>query len=425
MTFKIKSNFSLIEIENKLSTKTFVCLGFVTIYINLFFIQALRAFIPGIYVSLTHVVFGEDVLINTLTLLAFVFFFLPALTNTICKKIGLNRLMILSIYIIAIVRFLMVFHLHSKLETIFAGLIVTFYGFFMSTFLTLWIKENDEIDTNHKIIFFVLSLFIAILIDYFIRTIGLTLDLSLVTPGLIIDWMITQYFWLFIQVPLSVLCIYLTKIHFLRFSNDIKPEKPQNNGNYSTKYSLIFVGIGLFLFLQFNLFIYPNAIAQFTATNYYFNNILNIISLMGAICIILFVKSDFLSDIKIIAPLNVFLIISLILFFFFPKDLTYVASVFISISLIVMYINLYLLFSQMGKITFKWEKVKTISNAFTIGLLFMALFSVLHIFTTEWATIGEFLKGLGPIIMLLAGIIFSISTFCAIIFKSNQEELKR
>jgi len=79
----------------------------------------------------------------------------------------------------------------------------------------------------------------------------------------------------------------------------------------------------------------------------------------------------------------------------------------------------------MAKITFKWEKVKTISNAFTIGLLFMLLFSVLHIFTTEWATIGEFLKGLGPIIMLIAGIIFSVSTFCAIIFKSNQEELKR
>ncbi len=113
MTFKIKSDFSLIEIENKLSTKTFVCLGFITIYINLFFIQAMRAFIPAIYVSLTHVVFGEDVLINTIILLAFIFFFLPALTNTICKKIGLNRLMILSIYIIAIVRFLMVFHLHS------------------------------------------------------------------------------------------------------------------------------------------------------------------------------------------------------------------------------------------------------------------------------------------------------------------------
>lgn len=425
MTFKIKSNFSLMELENKLSTKTFVSLGFVMIVINLFFIQAMRAFIPGIYVSLTHVVFGEDVLINTLILLAFVFFFLPALTNTICKKIGLNRLMILSIYVIAILRFVMVFHLHSKLETIFAGLIVTFYGFFMSTFFTLWIKEIDDIDTNHKILFFILSLFIAFLIDYFIRTLGLTLDLSLVTPGLILDWMITQYFWLFIQVPLSVLCIYLTKLHFLRFSNEIKSEKPLNNGKYSTKYSLIFAGIGLFLFLQFNLFIYPNAIAQFTATNYYFNNILNIISLMGAICIILFIKSDFLSDIKITAGLNIFLIISLILFFFFPKDLTYIASIFISISLIIMYINLYLLFSRMAKISFKWEKVKTISNAFTIGLLFMVLFSIFHIFTTEWATIGEFFKGLGPIVMLIGGIIFSISTFCAIIFKSHQEELKR
>ena len=419
---RIKSSFSLIEIESQLTTKTFTGLIFVLTAMNLFFIQGLRAFLPGIYVSLTHVVFGEDTLINTIILLAFAFFFLPALANTISKKIGINRLMIISIYAIVIVRLIMVFPIPSKIETISAGLIVTFYGFFISTFLTLWLKETNQIEVNHKILFFALSIFIAFLIDYGIRTIGLTSDISLIAPGLLIDWMISQYFWLIIQIPLTILCIYLTYKHFVRFSNDIKPEIPENNKKYSTSYSLIFTGIGLFLFLQFNLFLYPNAIAQYTSTNYYFNNILNIVSIMGAIFLILFLKSEILSNISFSIFSNAFLILSFILFFFFSKDLIYLASIFISISLIVMYINLYQLIVRLVKITFKWEDLKTVSNGFTIGLLFMVLFTVLHIFTTEWATIGEFLKGLGPVVMMLGVIIFSGSTICAIIFKSKKEE---
>ncbi len=179
MAIKLKSDFSLTEIEEKLGTKSFIGLAFVTIYINLFFIQALRAFIPGVYVSITHVVFGEDVLVNGMILLALIFFFIPGLTNTICKKVGLNKLMKFSILAIVIFRLLLAFQLPSKLETICVGLIITFYGFYLSTFSTLWLRENDEIKSNHKIIFITLTILIAFLIDYFIRALGLSLDISL------------------------------------------------------------------------------------------------------------------------------------------------------------------------------------------------------------------------------------------------------
>ena len=181
----------------------------------------------------------------------------------------------------------------------------------------------------------------------------------------------------------------------------------------------------MFFFLQFNLFLNPNVIAQYTATSYYFNNILNIICLMVATCLVLFIKIDFFSDIRLSIILNAFMILSLILFFFFPKDLTYVASIFISISLIIMYLNFYILFSRMTKINFKWEKVKTISNALTIGFAFMVIFDVLHIFTTDWSGTIEAFKGLGPIIMLTAGILFSISSFGAIMLKSKKEGSER
>jgi hypothetical protein len=424
MAIKLKSDFSLTEIEEKLGTKKIIGLAFVTICINLFFIEALRAFIPSVYVSVSHVVFGEDVLVNGMVLLALLFFFIPGLTNTICKKVGLNKLMKFSIFAIVIFRLLLAFQLPSKLETICVGLIIAFYGFYISTFSTLWLRENDEIQSNHKITFITLTILSAFLIDYFIRALGLSLDISLLTPGLILDWNLTQYFWLIFQIPLSGLCIYLTYKHFPRFSSEIKPEKPVEP-EYKTLNSLIFVGVGMFFFLQFSLFLYPNVIAQYTATSYYFNNILNIICLMVATCVILFAKIEFLSDLRFSIISNVFMILSLILFFFFPKDLTYVASIFISISLIIMYLNFYLLFFRMTTINFKWEKVKTISNALTIGFAFMVIFNVLHIFTSDWAGTIEAFKGLGPIVMLTAGILFAISSLGAIMLKSKKEGSKR
>jgi hypothetical protein len=79
----------------------------------------------------------------------------------------------------------------------------------------------------------------------------------------------------------------------------------------------------------------------------------------------------------------------------------------------------------MTTINFKWEKVKTISNALTIGFAFMVIFNILHIFTSDWAGTIEAFKGLGPIIMLTAGILFSISSFGAIMLKSKKEGSER
>lgn len=424
---KIKSNFSFTEMEKKVGSKSLIALIIINIMISLFFIQSLRGYFPAIRIALFHVVFGQEVLVNMFSLLALIFLFLPGLTNTICKKIDKGRVMIYSIYIIIIIRLLWAFHLPFNLEAIYSGIIIMFYGFYMSTFLTVWVEEGDNIEANHKIVIIIFSFFSAFLIDYLIRSIGFSQDISLLTPGLIADWRITQYFWLTIQIPLSILCIYFAKIHFPRFStknNTIHQEQGKST-NLSTIYSLIFTGMGMFLFLQFNLFLYPNGIGQLTDTNYFFNNILNIVSIMIAIYIVLYVKIETISNKVVIGILNCFMILSLCLFFMLGKELTYIASIIISISLIVMYLNFYLLFIQLSRISFKWEKVKTISNNITIGFAFLVLFSFLHAFTTEWAAILAAMKDLGPLIMILAGIIFSISTIYAIIIKSNEEVIER
>ncbi|MFX1393632.1 MAG: hypothetical protein ACFFAH_08655 [Promethearchaeota archaeon] len=411
-----KKKFSFEELEEKMGVKSLYTLLFVLIIINLFFIQAFRIFLPGIYISITHLVWEEDFIMNFLIIFTFAFFFLPALTNKICKRFGEKRVIINSIYIIVILRLLIAFQLPSKIEIICAGLIIPFYGFFLIAFITLWIEKVDKIELNHKVVAIVFSIYSAFLFDYFLRTIGFSQDITILSSSFRGDWRITQYYWLIIQIPLSILIIYFTKKFFHLIITPSKKriqyiEKPKEIIRFKSSYSLIFAGIGMFLFLQFNLFLYPNAIAQITETNYYITNVFNIASLTIAICIILFGNIDKISNNKTIGILNCFMIGSLILFFFYGKILTFIAMILVSISLVVMHLNLYFLLKLLLKINLKWEKLKTISNSITIALLFMLVFSILHIFSTEWAYTIQIFKGWGPYIMILVGITFSILTY--------------
>jgi hypothetical protein len=170
------------------------------------------------------------------------------------------------------------------------------------------------------------------------------------------------------------------------------------------------VGIGMFWFLLFNVFLYPNIIAHYTDSSYYISNILSIIAVIIAILAILGLKRNIILDIKVTVILNSLMIVSISLFLFLGRILIYFAVILVSISLIIMYLNFFLLFSRMSTIIFKWEKVKTISNSFAIGLVFYILFTVLHIFTTDWAYIISAFKGFGPIIILIAVFILSVST---------------
>lgn len=418
---KLKSDFSLTSLESKLSTKPLFALIIVSILINLFFIQALRAVIPGIYVAMFNVVFGIDMALNFPVILTLIFFFVPGLTNTICKKISKQTLMTISIYVISILRVLIAMQLPSKIATILNGIIISFYGFFISTFITLWVEEKDEIETKNKILIIALSILIAFLIDYLIRTLGFSQDITLLTPGINVElWQFTQYIWFFIQIPLSIICIYLTRTLIPRYTSEVE-EKKGGSKKLSSSYAIIFIGIGMFLFLQFNLFLYPNAIGQYTGTSYNLNNIFGILAVMGAVCVVVFVDIDFLSDLKIVAGLNGLMIASFYLFLTLGEALGILASILISISLLIMYLNFYLLIDRMVKIEFNWEKVKTISNAITIGFAFYVLFDVFHIFTTDWAFTLDAMRGYGPLLILIMAIIFSASAIIASMLNSTMK----
>ncbi len=86
---------------------------------TLFFIEAFRTYVPGLYISMFHVVFQDPGWTGSLMiLLTLILFFVPLFTNLLCKKFGQMKISLVSLLIIALARLGIAFHLSSIMETI-------------------------------------------------------------------------------------------------------------------------------------------------------------------------------------------------------------------------------------------------------------------------------------------------------------------
>ncbi len=418
------AHFSFTEFERNIGMRQFYALLLLLITLSLFFFQALRSYVPSVYIAMFYVVFGHEVVKNFLIMITLIFYLLPAMTNTLCKKFGIEKIMKFSIYFTIVSRLFLAFHLPNLIQVLLSGFIILFYCMFLSTFLTSWMNINLQIESNNKITLVVFSLYCAFLLDYLIRTLGFTADLSLLPPGWLADyWYLTQYLWLVIQVPLTVILFYYTRTSFPTILFTFQEPK-ERNVSLTTKLSLIFIGMGAIFFLLFNSLLYPNIISHYTNTEYHLNNILNVSALLITVLMILKMKRSYFINMTVMAILNSFWIIILFLFLFLGRLLTYIASVLISISLIFLYLDLYVLFTHMALISFKWEIIKTISNLLAISLAFYVIFLVLHVISTDWAYVLAFMKGMDPIIVFLAGITCSITTLLSIHLQQKRGETK-
>jgi hypothetical protein len=413
------------EMNEKINAKPLGSLIVVNILLNLFFIQGLRAFVPGIYSSMFHVVFGQEVVKNLLSLLSFLFIFLPGLSGVLIKIRGKTGLMYFSLWVVTLLRLALAFHLPPVFETVGAGLILAFWGFYISSFLSGWLEQKDGIAQDLKVSLFIVTFLCALLIDYFIRTLGLTQDLSLLPPGIVADyWYLTQYLWLLVQVLLTGIVIYLVRKYFPQLfmkSEAGSSEKKETGGKL-----FIGIGLGMFLFLLFNLLLYPNVIAMYTTTSYDLNNILSIAGLTLMIYLFWIKPPEFFLDFKKICVTNGVLLISLLLFLFFGTTLQYIASILIQIALLALYVNFFNLVHLIGffKGHSKHPQNGTTRIGVTITVAFFAnfIFNVLHIFSNDWAYTVRFFKNWGPPIILITGVIFAITSVLGI-YKLQKQHL--
>jgi len=414
MTDEIKKNtlFDVLQLRLKNRSDLIVYI-FIPLITTLFFIEAFRTYVPGIYIAIYHVIFQDEGWIGSLMLiLTLLFFFIPLFTNYLCNRFGQKKMYLVSILSIAIVRVIIAFHLISLIETILAGVIVAFFGIFISIFLKRLVQNDLNLELKAKISLFSIAFIGAFLLDSVIRTIGFTLDISLVTSHLNPElWPSLQYLWLSIQVPLSLLLIWFS----IRTSTILIPTGPSGITEELRNEPLILstCGLGMFFFLIFTVFLYPNAIAQYTNT---FSAIISpflMASLILVIFYLLFVKSSIIYNIRINLCFNLILVLVLAAFLFLGKASPYPIGILTAFSIAIMFLNTHLLIVNMSTPRKAGIQISQFSKIITYGLLFVILMTVLHIFSTDHAFTIQAFQGFGPTILFIGGCIFALMTLLA------------
>ncbi|MHA1650386.1 MAG: hypothetical protein ACTSYB_09335, partial [Candidatus Helarchaeota archaeon] len=300
----------------------------------------------------------------------------------------------------------------SLLDTVLAALLLAFYAMFASIFLKRLVQNNLNMDLKAKINVFTVSFITAFLLDHLIRTIGFSSDISLVPIHLNPElWVFLQYLWLFVQIPLSVLLIWSS----IRTKSIIFPTEPAQEPEdcRNEPWILNALGLGMFLFLLFNVFLYPSAIAEYTDTQYAIINPILISAITLVLLYLLFGKERMLYNFRINLCFNLVLILALATFLFFNAVLALPTAILMALSVGIMYLDAHLLILNMSITKKPGNQLKSLSKLFSYGFLFLILMTFLHDFTTDHAfTISAF-KGMGPHILLIGGFILLVMTLLA------------
>jgi len=406
---KKKNLFEVLQLSLKTRSDLIAYLV-VPLMATLFFIEAFRTYVPGLYIAMFHVVFQDPGWTGSLLiLLTLILFSVPLFTNLLCKKFGQMKIYLVSLFIIALARLVIAFHLSSLLETILAGLIIAFYGIFFTLFLKRLVENDLKADLKAKVSIFSIVFIGAFLLDSVVRTIGFSLDISLVTAHLNPElWSSLQYLWLIVQIPLSVLLV----LFAVRTRTLITPQEEKVAEDLQNEpWILNAVGLGMFFFLIFNVFLYPNAIAEYTNTS---SAVINPI-LTGAITLILmyllFAKT--LYNIRINLCFNLILLLAIAAFLFLGTASAYPIAILMALSVAIIFLNAHLLIMNMSTTRKPGIQINQLSNLITYGLLFLIIMSFLHDFSTDHAfTISAF-QGMGPLILFIGGCLLVLMTMLA------------
>ncbi|MBD3230557.1 MAG: hypothetical protein GF329_20425 [Candidatus Lokiarchaeota archaeon] len=403
-------------------------LFFLSFLLTLFFIEAMRSYIPGIYIQMFHVVFtDEGWTLSLLSLMTMGLFALPLFSKILSDKFGKKEIMYISMVVVSIGRLLISFGLPAIIDTTLSSLIIGFYGIFMACFLGFIIENQFNESIKSKVVgigFFSFAFISAILIDFTIRTIGFTADFTLINWP-IEPWYNYQYLWTMFQIILSAACIILPILIWkdISPSGDLEEKKEIKKSGKNFIALIVGLGLGVFFFLGFNILFYPNAISQFTGSNYFIINIIIIVVITLSCYIFLEIKEKHIG-LELLMILNVFLIISLVIFLFIGNLFGNIAMLLVSISFAPLLLDIYILLKLASTKGKRNNKVRMYSNAFSIALGIFLLFSFLYDFTTDWSFIIRAFRGLGIPILLVSSVLLFLSVIITLYLLKNKEAQK-
>lgn len=375
---------------------------------TVFFLQGMRVYVTGLYVTVWNIVWipGSSML-PLLTLLVFAF---PLLAQVVAKKVTSRRLTVVSTICISICSLILAFGISYELEILLSALVVGFYGIFFPFYLAHkfdgGLGERSKID----IVLFTCGFALALSFDLMFRTLGATYDVG------VNQTLVPQKFMLAV---IGVILGVLTHRESLpQEKGDIEAPLASRVGG-----TLIPSGIGAMLFLEFTIFANPNSVLRWGKSNYtladlaLFTPLLILATSLATLGLAIpHVRSNLgIERWQTILLGNLIIFVGVVLLLFVG---TWLSALIVLIGQFFIVFSFYVMLRYVFLHRFKWTKKSTLATSFFLSLLILLLWDFMYAFSFAHAFLGSigaaFESQLPTILLSMAAILWLTSTFAAL-----------
>lgn len=398
----------------KLTWRSFAVSLLSPLFMTLFFLQGMRAYVSGLYVTVWNVVWipGSPIL-PLLTIFVFVF---PILALAFAKKVASKRLAVVSAICLSICAFMLGFGLSYELKILLSSLVGAFYSIFFPFYLVHKFDEGSAERSKIDLVLFTCGFALALSFDLLVRTLGVTYDVG-VNPTLLP----LQLVFAVTGVTLGVL---MHRESLPRENVGVEASLASRIGG-----TLIPSGIGALFFLEFAIFASPNSVLRWTLSNYTIEDLaifIPMLILVTSLAALALAIPDFRS---VIERWQTVLLGNLVIF----AGVVCLISVGTWLSAVILlaaqFFTIFSLYAMLRYILlhrFKWTKKSILASSFFLGLLILLLWDFMYAFSFAYAFlgfIGTIFEGQLPIILLSATVILWVASTLATL-KTGGEKRK-
>ena len=398
------------------SWRSFAVSFLAPLLMTLFFLQGMRVYVTGLYVTVWNLVWipGSSML-PLLTLLVFVF---PLLALVVAKKATSRVLAVVSTICISICSLMLGFGLSYELEMLLSSLVVGFYGIFFPSYLSHKLDWRPFERSKIDLVLFTCGFALALSFDLMFRAFGATYDVGVKPPLLPLKFMLA-----IVGVVLGVL---LHQESLLREKGDIAAPSESRIGGM-----LIPSGVGALFFMEFTIFANPNSVLRWTQTQYsvadlaLFTPLLILAaSLATLVLAIPYVRSNLgVERRQTILLGNLVIFVSVICLLFVG---TWLSAVIVLLGQFFMVFSLYAMLRYVSLHQFRGTRKSILATSFFLGLFLLLLWDFMYTFSFAHAflgSIGTIFEGQLPFIILLMAIILWLTSTLAAL-KTGGEKRK-
>jgi hypothetical protein len=398
------------------SWRSFAVSFLAPLLMTLFFLQGMRVYVTGLYVTVWNIVWipGSSML-PLLTLLVFVF---PLLALVVAKKATSRVLAVASTICISICSLILGFGLSYKLEMLLSSLVVGFYGIFFPFYLSHRLDWGSFERSKIDLVLFTCGFALALSFDLMFRAFGATYYVG-VKPTLL---------------PLKLmLAIVGAVLGVLMHGESLQRKKVNVEAPLASRTGGILIpsGVGALFFMEFTIFANPNGVLRWTQTQYsvadlaLFTPMLMLAASLATLVLTLpYVRSNLGVERRQTILLGNLIIFASVICLLFVG--TWLSAVIVLVGQFFMVFSLYAMLRYLCLHEFRGTRKSILAASSFLGLIILLLWDFMYAFSFAHAflgSIGAIFEGQLPFIVLsMAGILWLTSTLAAL--KTGGEKSK-